>query len=82
MNQNDSFDRAPELAAEEPFSAEQTAPSPYARAIELARALVSESDANQPQSMPDREPQSPTLSPDQFPSPEPPERLLFQSFTQ
>jgi membrane protease YdiL (CAAX protease family) len=82
MNQNDSFDRAPELAAEEPLSTEQTATSPYSRAIELARALVSESDANQPNSSAERGSQSPPLSPDQFPSPEPPERPLFQSFAQ
>jgi membrane protease YdiL (CAAX protease family) len=82
MNPNDSFDRAPELAAEEPLSGEQTASSPYARAIDLARALVSESDANQPESMAERESQSPPLSPDQFLSAQPPERSLFQSFTQ
>jgi len=82
MNQNDSFDRAPDLAAEEPLSAEQTASSPYTRAIELARALVSESDANQPDSMAERESQPPPVFPDQFPSAEPPERPLFQSFTQ
>ena len=81
MSQNDSFDRAPELAVEEPLSAEQAASSPYARAIELARALVSESDANQPDSSAERESEAPPLSPDQFPSAEPPERPLFQSFT-
>jgi membrane protease YdiL (CAAX protease family) len=58
------------------------ASSPYARAIELARALVSESDANQPEGSAKRESQPPPFSPVQFPSAEPPERLLFQSFTQ
>jgi hypothetical protein len=82
MSDSDSFDRSPELAAEDPPSAEQAASSPYARAIQLAQALISEGDAGRPELAREQEPQSPPDFMDRYNPPEPPERPLFQSFTE
>jgi membrane protease YdiL (CAAX protease family) len=82
MSQNDSFEQAPAQPEEYPGSLEGAGFSPHVGTIEPTRALAPAGNANQPEWAEEQESQSAPLFPDQFTSAEPPERLLFQSFTQ